>query len=180
MLKSDSRVEAQLSGSTEDQPSPTKLQTQTQPVRLLPPLPMAINCSAPALRCRLAKEADPAQRNPPAGLPPPSQTRTLFLGEQPNKANSAGRRSPFHQLSAARASTQAACSQAAASPSSAHPDPNPKIYRLSKPATPPDADRALLFGSTHAGTLERRERVPACAHPDRSPALWFAPADLEP
>lgn len=36
MPKSASWVEAQLTGSTEDQPSPTKLQTQTQPVSPLP------------------------------------------------------------------------------------------------------------------------------------------------
>lgn len=67
MLQSDSWVEAQLTGSVEDQPSPTKLHTQTWPARLLPSLPMAIN-SVSALCCRLAKEVDPAQSNPPTGL----------------------------------------------------------------------------------------------------------------
>lgn len=74
MLKSDSWVEAQLTEelrilSMEDQPFPTKLQTQTQPAHPLPSLPMAINSSASALCCRLAKEVDPAQRNPPAKPP---------------------------------------------------------------------------------------------------------------
>lgn len=102
MLKSDSWVEAQLMGSTEDQPSPTKLQTQTQPTRPLPSLPTAMNSSTSALRCRLAKEADPAQRNPPRRPPTPQPNpHTVFRATtQRSQLHRASEPTPLTQCSA--------------------------------------------------------------------------------